>query len=129
MAKTINWPEQFYNEIISEDSISPKIALRLGTLYYDNNYYSDNEIVDIRVNHKPVRKAKIIGEMMVLQIKDLMDNILLFCKSSLREKADIINFLANNYNRSVDDNTVITVITYQNLPYEYYEGIDDPHVN
>jgi len=129
MAKTINWPQEFYEEIISEDSHNPKIALRIGDIYYNNGYYVNNEIVDIRVNHKIVRKAVIIDDLKLYKIKDLPENTILLNKNRLKNKAEIISFLAKNYNQSVDEETLVTVITYRNLLYEKREIEDDPHAD
>ncbi|OGI05372.1 MAG: hypothetical protein A2104_05180 [Candidatus Melainabacteria bacterium GWF2_32_7] len=129
MAKAINWPEEFYDEVINEDLDRPKIALRLGTLYYDNGYYVNGEAVDIRVNHKIVRRAKIIDEMRIAKIKELSDDILSMYKSTLREKSKVISFLASNYNKPVDEEAVVTIVIYQNIPLESNEEIDDPHVD
>ncbi|OGI19677.1 MAG: hypothetical protein A2287_03805 [Candidatus Melainabacteria bacterium RIFOXYA12_FULL_32_12] len=129
MAKAINWPEEFYDEVINEDLDRPKIALRLGTLYYDNGYYVNGEAVDIRVNHKIVRRAKIIDEMRIAKIKELSDDILSMYKSTLREKSKVISFLASSYNKTVDEEAVVTIVIYQNIPLESNEEIDDPHVD
>jgi len=128
MAKAINWPEEFYEEILSEDSNSLKLALRLGSLYFDNAYYADGDVVDVRVNHKIVRKARIVGDSRLSKIKDLTAENLSMCKNLLRNHADIANFLANNYNQVVDQDALVTVITYKNLNKEEAEIIDDPHL-
>lgn len=127
MGKAINWSEEFYSEVINEDCETCKIALRPGTLYYDNGYYVKNEIVDIRVNHKFIRKAEIIENMKILKIKDLSNEFLLFYKKDLRRKPDIIDFLANYYKKPVNMDTIVTIITYKNLPVELADGQDDPH--
>lgn len=128
MAKAINWPKEFYNEIINEDSANPKIALRLDSLYYDTEYYTEGEIVDIRVDHKIVRKGQIIGQLKASKISELDQNILHMYKNSLKSKESIINFLSSNYNKPVNEETVVTVITYLNLPNIKDEIVDDPHM-
>jgi hypothetical protein len=70
MAKAINWPLEFHEEVLSEDSDHPKIALRIGDLYFNNGYFANNEVVDIRVNHKIVRKAVITDDLKLYKIKD-----------------------------------------------------------
>jgi len=127
MAKAINWPKEFYDEIMEEKMLEPRIALRLGTIYYDNGYYFNKETVDIRVDHKVVMKGRIIDEMRVLKIKDLNDEILSFYKKNMRTKEDVIKFLSKNYNQQVNEETPVTVIIYQNLCPARVED-DDPHM-
>lgn len=128
MSKAINWPEEFYNEILNENIDEPKIALRLGSLYFDNGYYTDGDIVDIRVNHKIVREAKIIGDMKLMKLKDLSPDLLSMNKKRLNQKNEIINFLEKTYNKPVNEETNITVITYSHLPLKEDEKFDDPHL-
>ena len=127
MAKAINWPEQFHEEVLAESTDSPKIALRIGSLYFDNGYYVNGEIVDIRVNHKIVRKGQIQDEMRLSQIKDLSADEVKSYKTPLQDKSNIIDFLSNNYNQPVNEETFVTVITYKNLPLEAVDVHDDPH--
>ena len=127
MAKAINWPQEFYDEVINESIDNPKIALRIGSLYFDNGYYVNGEIVDIRVNHKKVRKAQIIEDMRLAKIKDLSGEDIKMYKGSLHDKSSIINFLSQNYNQSLDEETEVTIINYKNLPLEEGEIHDDPH--
>ncbi|MDD3013959.1 MAG: hypothetical protein PHC34_09685 [Candidatus Gastranaerophilales bacterium] len=129
MAKAINWPQEFYEEIINEDSDNLKIALRIGDLYFNNGYFVDGEIVDIRVDHKIIRKALIIDDLKLYKIKDLPDNIVSLNKDRLKSKSEIISFLTNNYNQPVDEETSVTVITYKNLPFEKRDIVDDPHAD
>ena len=128
MAKAINLPQKFLEEVMNEDSATSKIALRLGSLYFDNAYYSVNEIVDIRVDHKIARKAVIMDDMRLFKIKDMPEEVLKMYKTSLREKSGIINFLADNYKQPVDEETFVTVITYKNLAKEMVGIVDDPHL-
>jgi len=86
MGKAINWPEQFYDEVISENSDDVRIALRLGSLYYNNNYYEPNEVVDIRVNHKIVRRGVIVDNMKLMPIRDLDEDLLKKYKKELNDK-------------------------------------------
>lgn len=127
MAKAINWPIDFYDEILNEDSTSPRIALRIGTIYFDNDYYVPNEIVDIRINHKIERKAIITDNLKLFKIKDLNEEIIKKYKKNLQDKSKIIEFLSSNYNQEITEETPVTVIIYQNLPIEEFDGIDDPH--
>lgn len=128
MSKAINWSQEFHEEILSEDSSSLKLALRLGSLYFDNAYYADGDIIDVRVDHKIVRKARIVGDSRLSKIKDLTAKDLSMCKKLLRNHASVAHFLANNYNCVVGENDIITVIRYKNLNKEEAEIFDDPHL-
>ena len=131
MAKAINWPIEFYEEVISEDMDSQKTAARLGSLYFDNGYYTNKEIIDIRVNHKVARKAVIDGEMHLLKIKDISDSDMLKFKKGMQSKSDLINFLIKNYSKyykePINEETKVTLITYKNLDIVPFEH-DDPHM-
>ena len=126
--KSINWPQEFFEEIVSEDSDQPKIAIRLGDLYFDNGYYVSGDVVDIRVDHKIARKGQIISEMRLIKIKDLSQDDFRQHKISLQNKLDLISHLTQRYSQAVDENTEITVITYKNLPVNKGELYDDPHM-
>lgn len=129
MTKAINWPAQFMEEVLSEDSVSTKVAVRLGSLYYDHCYYFPGEVVDIRVDHKIVRQGEIVLEMKLCKIQDLSDSDFEMLKKSLTDKTSLISFLASNYEQSVSEETLVTVIYYMNKPIEPKEkAIDDPHL-
>lgn len=127
MAKAINWPEEFYEEVMSEDMESERTAIRLGSVYFDNGYFTDKEIIDIRVDHKVVRKAIISGESKLLKINELSDEDMSKYKKSMANKSDLIKFLSKNYNQQVNEQTEITLITYKNLDIVPPED-DDPHM-
>jgi len=129
MAKAINWSQEFYDEVMTEDSEYPKTALRLGSIYFDNGYYVKGEIVDVRVEGKVVRNAQIIGDMELYKIKALPEDVISCYKSSLQEREKIIKFLSSNYNQPVDEETPVTVVTYRNLPGLTHYDVDDPHMN
>lgn len=127
MAKAINWPEEFRDEILSENTESRRIAVRLGSIYYDNGYYTDNEVIDIRINHKVTRKAVISGEPKLLKIKEISDEDMSKYKKSMPNKPDLIKFLSENYNKQVNEETEVTLITYKNLDIVPAKD-DDPHM-
>jgi hypothetical protein len=127
MPKAINWPLEFFEEIINEDSDNPRMALRIGSLYFDNGYYVNGEIVDVRVDHKIVRQAIITDELKLYKIIDLPEEIILINKKRLRDKNEIISFLSMNYKQAVNIETPVTVIKYKNLPIEQHDTVDDPH--
>ncbi|MCE3235063.1 MAG: hypothetical protein K0Q50_1243 [Vampirovibrio sp.] len=130
MAKAINWPLQFRDEVIAEDNQSEHIALRLGSLYYENRYWVPDEVVDIRVNHKKIRKASVIGDLRQCPIRDLTDEDLNRLKQPLRNHEAVARFLAETYDQPVDLNTPVTIVTYRNhlLVPEEMEVQDDPHM-
>ncbi|MDD3150691.1 MAG: hypothetical protein PHV68_07630 [Candidatus Gastranaerophilales bacterium] len=128
MPKSINWPQEFYKEIINEEVKSLKVAIRPGTLYADTNYFRKNDIVDIRVNHKIVRKALIYHDMLVGQINELPENITDLFKAEYKSQKLIAEFLKKTYNKHVDENTMVTIIPYLNLPLQKEVNVDDPHL-
>jgi hypothetical protein len=130
MAKAINWPLLFREEVLAEDSESERLALRLGDLYYHNRYWVPDEEVDIRVNHKKIRKAMITRELRQCPLKDLQVDDLQRLKASLRTLDGLIQFLSQTYNRSVLPSSLVTVVTYRNCPVipEEVEMDDDPHM-
>ena len=128
MSKAINWSEQFLDEVMNEDDHIQKIALRIGSLYFDTKYYSNGEIVDIRVNHKIVRKGIIIDDLILCKISELDSEIIKGYKKELNSIDKITNFLSTNYNLLVDGNTEVTVIKYKNLNLNKQAVLDDPHL-
>lgn len=130
MAKAINWPVQFRDEVIAEDTEREYCALRVGNLYYENRYWVPDEKVDIRVNHKKIRKATVVGDLRQCAIQDLTEQDLQRLKRDLQNKEAIIRFLAETYNQPVDENTLVTIVTYRNHPIvpEEMEMQDDPHM-
>lgn len=128
MAKAINWPISFYDEIISEDTDSFFVALRPGSLYSDTKYYHKGDVVDVRVNHKIVRKAVIAKNLITAKIKDLDHTVLDYFKKGYQSKNKIADFLKTNYNKPIDESSTVTVITYYNLPVEQDVELDDPHM-
>ncbi|MEI8389668.1 MAG: hypothetical protein WCG23_07250 [bacterium] len=127
MAKAINWPKEFYDEVISEDMESVRIAIRPGSLYFDNCYYTPDEVVDIRVDHKIVRQGIIVGDLELVKIKDISDENLAKYKKSMSNKKDLIDFLSKNYNQQINDDDEVTLITYKNLEIAAPDD-DDPHM-
>ncbi len=130
MAKAINWPLQFRDEVIAEDCEQERVALRLGELYYQNRYWVPDEVVDIRVNHKKIRKAVVQGDLRQCAIGDLTDADLARQKSTLRSREALIRFLAETYNQPVNEQSLVTIVTYKNQPVvpEEMETQDDPHM-
>ncbi len=130
MAKAINWPQQFRDEVIAEDTEQLRCAFRLGKLYYENQYWVPDEVVDIRVNHRCLRKGKVVGELRQCAIRELSPSDLFMQKQSLQTHAAIIQFLSETYSQPVDENSLVTIVTYQNLPLvpEEMDVQDDGHL-
>jgi len=130
MPKAINWPQQFREEVIAEDNEQICCAFRLGNLYYENRYWVPDEVVDIRVNHRRIRKGQVLGDLRQCAIQELTDEDLRHQKKDLRTKDAIIRFLSETYNQSVDGNTLVTIVTYKNFPIvpEEMDVQDDSHM-
>lgn len=129
MSKAINWPIQYLNEVINEDSTKMKAAIRLGSIYYDHCYYVPDEVVDIRVNHKVIRQAKIQGEMKLCPLSELTETDFSALKSDLNTLQEVVEYLAKTYEEEVDGQTQVTVVYYKNLePQKNADKADDPHM-
>lgn len=116
MAKAINWPLPFRDEVLAEDCEQERIALRLGRLYYDNRYWVPDEIVDIRVSHKKVRLARVVGDLRQCAIRELSAEDFQRLKKPLQNQQAVVDFLAETYSQPVDAGTLVTIVTYQNQP-------------
>ena len=130
MPKAINWPQQFREEVIAETTEQICCAFRLGNLYYENRYWVPDEVVDIRVNHRRIRKGQVLGDLRQCAIQDLTDEDLSHQKVGLRTKDALIHFLAETYNQPVDENTLVTIVTYKNFPIvpDEMDVQDDAHM-
>lgn len=104
-------------------------AFRLGRLYYDNHYWVSGDLVDVRVNHRIIRKAIVEGEMKCCPIKELDAGDYEAQKHSLKTMEAVIRFLSAQYNQAVDPDTEVSVVYYRNQPLdpEILEVEDDPH--
>jgi len=130
MAKAINWPAEFRDEVMGEDTEALRCAVRLGTLYYNDRYWAPDEVVDIRVGHLKIRKGQVVGDLKACALKDLSAEDLACQKRSLRTIPELVAFLARTYQQPVTPETVVTVVYYRNLPLvpEEVEVQDDPHM-
>jgi|AACY02.10.fsa_nt_gi hypothetical protein len=128
MAKAINWPGQFRDEILGENTEDLFCALRLGTVYYDGRFWTDGEEVDIRCDQLRLRRAIVTGDLKACAIQELAPDDLSKLKSGLDSHDAVIQYLHQTYNQPVDPTTVVTVVTYRNLPIidEAIESQDDP---
>jgi hypothetical protein len=128
MAKAINWPLSFREEVIQEDTDSVHLALRLGDLYYQNRYWVEDEVVDIRVNHKVIRKGVIVGDLRQMPLSQFTSEDFALLKSSLKDLSALQSFLSQTYQTEVTPETAVTLVTYRNLPVNPDEVEDDPHM-
>lgn len=127
MAKTINWPQQFHDEVINEVEDSIKLAIRPGRLYYDTHYYKKGDIVDIRIENTVVRRAMVHDDLKIITVKDIQQVELNLFKKSLQSKEAIINFLSERYDLCADENTEVTLIAYRNMDLVDTSENEDPH--
>lgn len=127
MAKAINWPQAYRTEVLAEDCDTERCAFRLGNLYYDNCYWVDGEVVDIRVNHLKVRKALVVGDLKQCPVGQLGAREWNAQKSDLKSVSAVLAFLSRTYDQPVDENTLVTVVYYKNMPVvpEEMEEPDD----
>lgn len=133
MAKAINWAAQFRDEILQENCETEYCAFRVGTLYFENQFWVPEEVVDIRVDHLKVRKGIVTREVKACLIKDLSAEDLQAQKKSLQTLDDIVSFLSVNYNQQITKDTTVTVVYYKNLPLneeemEAKDNPNDPHM-
>ncbi|MEM0951078.1 MAG: hypothetical protein AAGI66_02930 [Cyanobacteria bacterium P01_H01_bin.74] len=130
MAKTIHWPLQFKYDVLAEGTENFYVAFRIGRLYYDNRYWAPDEIVDIRVNHNIIRKGRVVGDLKLCTIAEINAEDFARLKPSLQNESDLIAFLSETYQQPVTQETLVTMVTYQNLALtaENVDVNDDPHL-
>ncbi|MBK8190703.1 MAG: hypothetical protein IPK79_09685 [Vampirovibrionales bacterium] len=128
MAKAINWPQAFRDEILAEDSEALRLALRPGSFYYDGGYWQADEEVDIRCHHARLRRAIIVGPLRTCAIADLSAEDCARLKTTLRTPEAIARFLEETYRQPQTLHSIVTIVTYRNLPVdpEQVEPDDDP---
>jgi hypothetical protein len=128
MPKAINWSQEFLEEILNESPDDIKMAIRLGSLYFDNDYYKLGDVVDIRVNHKVERTAVIVGSLKLCKIEELTTGDIAAFKKNLDTQEKIAEFLKKTYNQNVKNDTMVTVIKYKNFPIRDMDDLEDPHM-
>lgn len=127
MVKTIHWPEEFEQEILSDPPGSTSFAVRPGRLYFDTQYFKKGDVVDIRIGNKVIRKGMVQDETKATQIKNLTQADFNLLKETLNTKEKLKDFLAKRYNICVNDDTEITLIAYNNMNLVYLKENEDPH--
>lgn len=130
MSKAINWPAAYRQTVLEEDTDTLRCAFRLGRLYYDHTYWVDGEEVDIRVNHKIIRKGVIVGALKCCPISQLAPADFAAQKAGVQSIDEAVAFLTQTYNQPVTPSTEVTVVYYRNCPLdpEILEVEDDPHM-
>jgi hypothetical protein len=118
MAKSINWPLAFLETVQNEPAHQPFLAVRSGSLYFDNQYWVPNEVVDIRVNHEVVRQGQVVSPVKLTTLNALTGQQLSQLKPTLQSVDALIVFLQTTYQPEipVSGDTVITLVEYENLP-------------
>jgi hypothetical protein len=116
MAKTIHWPLPFEQEVLNEDCEAWYCAIRPGRLYFDNQYWAPQEVVDIRVNHQIVRKGMVTQPLELFTFGELPAVVYQRLKPTLASPDMLKSFLESTYNRTIEAQDYVTVVTYQNLP-------------
>jgi len=116
MAKAIHWPKEFEAIVRSEDTTALCCAIRPGTLYYDNRYWVEGEVVDIRVNHEIIRKAVVVGEMKCGSINSLNASDFSAHKPGLQSVEAIVKHLSERYEQDFFPESAVSVVYYKNLP-------------
>jgi hypothetical protein len=89
MAKAINWPLPFRDEVLAEDC---------------------------EQEHKKVRMGRVVGDLRQCAIHALSAEDFSRLKKPLQTPQAVIDFLTTTYNQPVDENTLVTIVTYQNHP-------------
>lgn len=113
MSKTINFPEFMENEIINEDDIYPKIAIRLDKVYL--NYYKKLDIVDIRAGEKILRKGIITKDVYELKLGQLDREILQYAKKYMQDINNLTKLLKEIYKLNINSDTKLYIVTYKNI--------------
>lgn len=115
MAKSINWPACFATVIENEPNYTPLMAVRVGRLTYDNHYWVPDEVVDIRADQQVIRPARIIAPLRCLPIAELPPEVYSQLKPTLRTQAELMEYLAQQYNQVVLPTTEVTLVAYMHI--------------
>ncbi|MFN8615309.1 MAG: hypothetical protein U0003_05305 [Vampirovibrionales bacterium] len=116
MPKAIHWPAPFRKIIENEDCETLFVAFRLGDFYYQGRYWQPHEVVDVRCNHRRVRQAVVVGDMTCTTVAQLTPEQWAQQKPGLRDLAGLTAFFETHYQTAITPSTVLSVVTYRNLP-------------
>jgi len=116
MAKAINWPETYRAYWLAAPADARvHLALRLGDLYFTNQYWVPDEIVDLRVGHKIVRSAVIAGELRQMPVEEFSGEELAALPPDLQTPDAVVAFLALTYSQPVTLQTPVTLVPFRLL--------------
>jgi hypothetical protein len=118
MAKAINWPAGLTEHILAEDTHTPRFAFRLGTRYFAPPYWMPDEVVDIRVDQQWVRVGQVVGPLQLCPLGELPPDVFENQKPGFTHLGELIDTLTRHYQQAVTADTLVTVVTYHNLPPE-----------
>jgi protoheme ferro-lyase len=114
MAKAINWPENYRDFWLhTANTTDTYCALRLGDLYFSNHYWVLNEVVDLRANHKRLRKATVTKWLEQHPLQAFTPTLLASLPPNLQSIPAIQVFLMETYQQPVTPDTLVTVVHYQ----------------
>jgi hypothetical protein len=119
MAKAINWPAQYRDTVLNEPINTTFAALRLGRIYFDNQFWVPDEIVDVRVNSLVVRRGQVVGELWCGPLAQLPPDVYPQLKADLQTPEALLEFLKRTYQQTVTPDTEVTVVRYRNHPVDY----------
>lgn len=128
MAKAINWPRTFRDDLLAEDTQTLRTAVRLGTLYAEHGgYWQAGEEVDIRCHHRRLRRAVIQGPVSVYAIGELPEAVRAGLPPALRLPDALVAYLSHTYGQPVSRHTRVSVVQYYHRPVvpEAVEADDD----
>jgi hypothetical protein len=118
VAKAINWPPDFRDTVINEPIGVLFCAVRLGRLYFENTYWTPDEVVDIRVGNLVVRRGVVRGSLWAGAIADLPALVYQRLKPGLQTEGQLLDYLRRNYNQALGPTAQVTVVTYENSPFD-----------
>jgi hypothetical protein len=123
MAKAINWPEAYRHFWLTEaDPATTYCALRLGDLYFTNQYWVPAEVVDLRAGHKRIRKATVTQAVEQYPLEALPALVLASLPLGLGQSlATVQAFLIETYQQPVTPQTLVTVVYYHCHPVDLDE--------
>jgi hypothetical protein len=118
MAKAINWPAQYRDTVLNEPLNTTFAAVRLGRLYFDNQFWVPDEVVDVRVNSLVVRRGQVVGELWCGALANLPAEVYPQLKPDLQTPEALLEFLKRTYQQTITPTTEVTVVRYRNHPVD-----------
>lgn len=125
MAKAINWPAPFRDEVLGENTEQLCCALRAGTLYFEGRFWAPNEEVDVRCGHLRVRRGTVVGDLELVKLADLKPCHYSALKQGLDNKEAVQRFFKTHYDTELSEDSELTIVFYKNLAIDP-EQMDAP---